>query len=377
MVIAVNTRFLLRGRLEGCGYFIQETFRILTHRYPQHQFFFLFDRPYSQEFVFSENVKPVVVSPAARTPLLWKIWFDFRIPSLLKKIRADVFVSPDGFCSLRSTVPQCLIVHDLAFLHHPSSYKKNHIWYLKRYMPDFLKKASGIATVSDFSKKDLVKQYHLDPSAIKVVYNGVRSSFGSFDRNREIVKIRYTEGMEYFIYIGAIQPRKNLLQLLKAFSVFKKRMQSNMKLVFAGRMAWKNENFVSLLKSYKYRHDLVFTDYLEDSELADLLSASYALVYPSLFEGFGVPVLEAMKSGVPALTSENSSMQEIAGDAGLYFDPNNYNDIAEKMMMIYKDETLRIRMIEDGKRRAENFSWEHTAELLWEVIARAASTRNQ
>jgi len=377
MVIAVNTRFLIKGQLEGCGYFIQETFKILSRRYPQHQFYFLFDRPFNQEFIFSENVHPVVVSPPARIPVLWKVWFDVMIPRELKKIGADVFVSPDGFCSLHTRVPQCLVVHDLAFLHQPSSYKKIHVTYLKRYMPRFLKKAAAIATVSEFSKNDLVKQYRLNPSAISVVYNGVRSIFGSTEMNREMIKIKYTEGMEYFIYVGAIQPRKNLVQLLKAFSVFKKRMQSNMKLVFAGRMAWKNETFVELLKSYKYRHDVLFTDYLPEKELADLMAASYALVYPSLFEGFGVPVLEAMKSGVPVLTSENSSMQEIAGDAGLYFDPNNFNDMADKMMMVYKDEILRSGMTARGKQRAEIFSWEHTSELLWDAINRAAATRKQ
>lgn len=377
MVIAVNTRFLLKGQLEGCGYFIQETFRILTKRYPQHQFYFLFDRPYSNEFIFSDNVVPLVVSPPARIPLLWKVWFDVSIPGILKKIKADVFVSPDGFCSLHTSIPQCIVVHDLAFLHQPSSYKKIHVAYLKRFMPRFVKKAAAIATVSNFSKNDLIKQYRLNPSAISVVYNGVRSSFGSIEMNREMIKIKYTEGMEYFIYVGAIQPRKNLVHLLKAFSVFKKRMQSNMKLVFAGRMAWKNETFEELLKSYKYRNDVVFTGYLPEKELADLLGASYALVYPSLFEGFGVPVLEAMKTGVPALTSENSSMQEIAGDAGLYFDPHNYNDIADKMMMIYKDETLRCSMIDRGKRQAEFFSWDHTSELLWEAINKAAITSKQ
>src|SRR5688500_2561709 len=105
MVIAVNTRFLIKNQLEGCGYFIQETFSILSRQYPQHQFYFLFDRPYNPRFIFSDNVHPLVVPPPARVPLLWKLWYDLKIPVVLKRIKADVFVSPDGFCSLNTKVP--------------------------------------------------------------------------------------------------------------------------------------------------------------------------------------------------------------------------------------------------------------------------------
>lgn len=238
-------------------------------------------------------------------------------------------------------------------------------------MPRFLKKANSIATVSTFSKSDLLTHYPLNESRISIVYNGVRESFGQTSNHRELTKIKYTGGTEYFIYVGAIQPRKNLVSLLKAFSIFKKRQQSNMKLVFAGRLAWKNEVFLSLLKTYKYRNDIVLTDYLKDQELAQIMSAAYALVYPSVFEGFGVPVLEAMKSGIPVITSADSSMQEVAGDAGLYFNPHDHLDMADKMMRIYKDESLRSRLIQIGSARAAQFSWQKTADLLWESMMKA------
>ena len=144
-----------------------------------------------------------------------------------------------------------------------------------------------------------------------------------------------------------------------------------MKLVLAGRMAWKNEAFLRLLKSYKYRSDVVLTGYIPEEELARLVASAYALVYPSYFEGFGVPVLEAMKSGVPALTSAATSMEEIGGEAGLYFDPNRHEDIADKMMLIYKDEVLRRRLIQKGFDVAAQFSWQRTADLLWESMMKA------
>jgi len=125
------------------------------------------------------------------------------------------------------------------------------------------------------------------------------------------------------------------------------------------------------MNTYKYRDEVVMTGYLEETKVANLLGSAYALVYPSLFEGFGVPVLEAMAAGIPALTSAKTSMEEIAGDAGLYFDADNFEDIAEKMMLIYKDESLRKRLVDRGRERASAFSWQQSAQLMWDCISKA------
>lgn len=373
MIIAVNTRFLIKDRLEGYGYFCKEVFQILTKKYPEHQFYFLFDRPYHKEFIFSENVYPIVVSPQARHPLLWRYWYNIKIPSVLKKIKADIFVSPDGYCSLTTKVPQCMVVHDLGFLHHPGAYRKSHVSFYKTYLTKFLQKAKIIATVSRLSKEDIISHYKIDPGKINIVYSAAKEIFQpQAIEEQSLTKEKYTSGKEFFIYVGAIHPRKNLISLLKAFSVFKKRLQSNMKLVLAGRLAWKTDEFIQLLKTYKYRDDVVLTSYLSEDELAKLMGSAYALVYPSLFEGFGVPVVEAMKCAIPAITSQQTAMQEIAKDAALYFDPDSYEDIAGKMMLIYKDENLRSKLIEKGKTVAAGYSWQHTADLLWESILKTA-----
>jgi len=369
MIIAVNTRFLLKENLEGIGYFTREVFRLLTNQYKEHQFYFLFDRPYDETYIFSSNVTPVVVGPPARHPLLWKFWYDVKIPSVLKKIKADVFISPDGFCSLTSKIPQCLVVHDLGFLHYPETYRKSHELFYKRYTPLYLKKAKMIATVSHFSKKDIITQYKTADEKINIVYSAVKKIFHPLNiQQKEIIKEKYTEGKEFFIYTGALQPRKNLVNLLKAFSLFKKRQHSNWKLVLAGRLAWKNDDFLHLLKTYKYRNDIITPGYISESLLAQLTASAYAMIYPSLFEGFGVPVLEAMKSEIPVLTSANSSMQEIGEEAALYFDPLSVNDMAEKLMLIYKDEDLRNSLIQKGKQKAGEFSWQRTAGLMWQCI---------
>ena len=144
-----------------------------------------------------------------------------------------------------------------------------------------------------------------------------------------------------------------------------------MKLVLAGRLAWKYQSFTESLKSYKYRDDVLLTGYAEEKELAKIIAAAYALVYPSLHEGFGVPVLEAMRGEVPVITSANSSMQEIAKEAALYADPNSHTDIANKMMLLYKDENRRKELIQQGKEVAQQYNWDKTADLLWQSILKA------
>ncbi len=373
MVIAVNTRFLLPDYLEGYGNFINETFKRITKNNPEHQFIFIFDRPYDEHFIVGENIKAVIARPAARHPLLWKIWYDISVPAVLRKYKADVFVSCDGFCSLRTKVPQCLVVHDLAFLHYPSFIKKSQLLFYKRYMPVFLSKAIFIATVSEFSKQDIIRQYKTEATKIDIVFNGVKEIFQPVtEEDKAVMKNKYTEGKEYFVYAGSIHPRKNLMNLLKAFSIFKKRQQTNMKLVLTGRLAWKYESFKENLKSYKYRNDVIMTGYVEQKELVKIIGSAYGLVYPSLFEGFGVPVLEAMRCDVPVITSADSAMQEIAKDAALYTDANNTADMADKMMLLYKDEKLRKELIEKGKKVAGKYDWDKTAELLWQTILKTA-----
>ncbi|MBD0331186.1 MAG: glycosyltransferase family 4 protein [Chitinophagaceae bacterium] len=370
----MNTRFLLENKLEGYGYFTKEVFKRLCQQHSEHQFYFIFDRPFNKEFIFAENVIPVIASPPARHPLLWKFWYDVKVPGVLKKIKADVFVSPDGFCSLFTSVPQCLVIHDLGFLHHSEGYKKSHLLFYKRYTPKFLKKAKTIATVSEFSKSDIVHQYKIEKDRIRIVYSAAKEAFSPLEQeSHSCVKEKYSNGKDYFICVGAIHSRKNLLNLLRALSIFKKMQKSNMKLLLVGRLNWKNNDFIELLNTYKYRGDVVLLGYVQEEELVKLVAAAYALIYPSFFEGFGVPVLEAMLCHVPVLTSGNTSMKEIAENAALYFDPYNVNDIADKMMLIYKSENLRRDLIEKGKQVVKKYHWQRTADLLWQSIMEAVT----
>ncbi|MES2774342.1 MAG: glycosyltransferase family 1 protein [Bacteroidota bacterium] len=372
MRIAINTRFLIAGHLEGYGNFTAETMRRITQQHPEHEFYFLFDRPFDKQFAFSNNITPIVIGPPARHAVLFKWWYDVRVPATLRKIKADVFVSTDGFCSLVTKLPQVLVVHDLAFLHHPGFIKKSHLLFYKRYTPKFIAIAKQVATVSQFSKQDILAHYKTDPGKISVIGSAAREIFQPVSwQEKEAIKEQYTDGKEYFLFSGAIHPRKNLVNLLKAFSLFKKRQLSNMQLVLCGRMAWQTTEFEEKLATYKYRSDVKLLGFVPEPDLAKLTASAYAVVYPSLFEGFGLPILEAMQCGVPVITSNTSSMPEVGRDAALYADPTNPEDIATQMKLIYKDENLRAELIVKGEEQVQKYSWQKTADALWELIEKA------
>jgi glycosyltransferase involved in cell wall biosynthesis len=374
MRIAVNTRFLLKNNLEGYGYYIHELMQRITQTHTQHEFLFVFDRPFDAAFIYGKNVTAKVLKPTARHALSFKIWYDIQFTLAAKKFKAHVMVSLDGFCSLTTSIPQVLAVHDLAFIHHPKLIPFWHLWYYKLYQKKFIQKAAQLVTVSEFSKQDIIHQYKINSNKIHIVGNAPRKNFVPINSaNKEYAKKHYAEGCEYFLFVGGIHPRKNLLQLLKAFSLFKKRQLSSMKLLVAGKLAWQYSDIIERLKTYKYRDDVFLLDYLPEGELAKVTAAAYALIFPSVFEGFGVPIIEAMQSGVPVACSNTSSMPEVAGNAALFFDPLNETDIAQQMMLLYKDETLRTQLIEQGFENAKQYSWNTSAQQLWQIIEQTAT----
>jgi glycosyltransferase involved in cell wall biosynthesis len=373
MRIAVNTRLLLKGKLEGIGWFTYQTLERIVRDHPEHEFIFFFDRPYDPLFVFAKNVTPVVVHPQARHPVLFYIWFEWSIPFMLRKYKADLFLSPDSFMSLSTRVPTCLVVHDLAFEHYPEHFVLSQRLYWRHFSPLFARKAKRIATVSTFSKEDISKRYGIAPDNIDVVYNGAHDEYRPLTIDeREAVKSKYADGCEYFVFAGALHPRKNIVNLLKAFVLFKQRQYTNMKLVIVGRPAWKYEEVEQMKISMLYKEDVKWVGYMNVDELSKVIGGAYALVYASLFEGFGIPILEALQCNVPAIVSNTSSMPEVAGEAALLADPTDPQDIANKMHQLYKDEALRKTLISHAAAQVTKFNWEASAKRLWECMMKAA-----
>jgi glycosyltransferase involved in cell wall biosynthesis len=363
--------------MEGIGWYTHETLKRIVTAHPEHEFIFFFDRPYHPSFIFAPNVTPVVFGPPARHPLLYFIWYELQIPLMLKRYKADVFLSPDGMCSLSTKVPTCIVIHDLAFVHYPEHLKWSIRNYLRHYSPLFARRAAQIVTVSDFSKQDLVKQYAIDPAKISVSYNGANDAYRPLSHDeREAMKARYASGQEYFVFAGALHPRKNVVNLLKAFVIFKRRQKTQMKLVIAGRLAWKYAEVEEMGRTMPYKEDVIWVGYMNVGDLSSLIGGAYALVYASLFEGFGIPILEALQCGVPSIVSNTSSMPEVGGDACLLADPNDPEDIAARMEQMYKDERLRDRLISLAPAQVARFGWAQAAQVLWEATLKAASFKN-
>ncbi len=371
MKIAVNTRFLLKDKLEGIGWFTYETIKRIVLKHPEHEFVFLFDRPYDESFIFADNVRGRSVYPPARHPVLWYWWFEKSIPKVLKKEKPDLFISTDGYMSLKAKVPTLLVIHDLAFEHYPNDVSKRVRNYYRKFTPQYARKATRIATVSEYSKKDIIEQYDIEPDNIDVVYNGVNSLYGPSDE-KTIAQTRdkYTEGAEYFVYVGSIHPRKNISSLFKAFDQFKEQNQCDTKLVIAGAKGWSTKRIFEVYDQMTFKRDVVFTDRVSSNELNKILGGSIGLTYVPYFEGFGIPIIEAQTCRCPVITSKVTSMPEVAGKGALLVDPFSVTSIKEGMLELKNDPERRKQLIELGSDNVQRFSWDKSADALWESALR-------
>jgi len=372
MRIAVNTRLLQKGKLEGIGWFTFETLQRITRENPEHEFVFIFDRPYNPEYIFSKNVTAVVVGPQARHPLLFYIWFDFVIPRVLKKHKADIFVSPDGYLSQRTKVPQLAVIHDINFVHRPEDLPWLIAKYYNYFFPRFARIAKRIATVSFYSKEDIARSLKIDYDKIDVVYDGINQIYKPIAEPEKLkIRGKYTGGAEYFLFVGALHPRKNISGLLKAFDGFKLETNSAIKLVIVGGEMHKTGDIFETYENLRFKNDVVFTGRVSTEELHDIFGAALALAFVPFFEGFGIPVVEAMSAGVPVICSNTTSIPEVGGNAVLYADPMKTDQITNAMIQMAGDEELRKSLIEKGFVQKNRFSWDLTANLLWASINRA------
>lgn len=369
MKIAINTRFLLKDRLEGIGWFTYQVVKRLVERHPEHEFIFFFDRPYEEEFIFAKNVTPVVLFPPARHPVLWYLWFEWAVAKALKTYQADVFFSPDNYLSLRSSVPTVMVVHDIAYVHYPDQVPFIFKKFYQHFVPKYLKRADTIVTVSHYTKEDMIQHFPNTKNKIIVTCNGCKPDFQPLNPETvQRIRAQYASGQAYFFYVGSINPRKNVHRLISAFDRFKQQSQSETKLLIGGRFGWQTGAVKTAYENAQHKEDIVFLGYVSDEALPRLMAAALALTYISLFEGFGVPLLEAMQCGVPVITSNISSMPEVVGEAGLLVNPESVEDIAEKMFCIYKEENLRKDLIEKGKRQAQRFTWDIATDVVEGVL---------
>lgn len=375
MKIAVNTRFLLADKLEGVGKFTHEILRQLVVLHPEHEFYFLFDRPYHAQFIYASNVKPIVIYPPARHPVLFYLWFEVMVPRVLRQLQPDVFLSLDNTTTLRTSIPRITALHDLAYLHFPEEKKYLELLYYKKYIPQFTAASRLILTVSEFTKSDLIKNLGVEPSKIQVTPCGVSNYFKPTPYAQQIeIRQNYCAGEMYFVFVGALQPRKNLANVFKAFDAFKNLTRSEVKLVIVGRKAWKAGSIIKAYKAMTHKADVVFTGRVSDDEVRQLYGSALALVFASVFEGFGLPIIEAQKCDCPVITSNTSSMPEVAGKSALLVNPLVPDEICQAFVQMYHFPEKRDFYIRQGRANCQRFSWQQSARLVYQSLVEAVQT---
>lgn len=355
MRIAVNASSFNNRRPENNINSFSDYFFRLASSYSKHTFIFIFNKPYDPTFKFPANVIPVVIGPEDSSPIKWRIWYNIKIPSVLKKQKADIFIS-ENFCSVKNKIPQILISPDLTYTYQPSFVNKKHLHFYQKYIPRFLNAANKIIVHSIFFKKNLIKKYKINDEKIQVIYHEVNKDFKPLNfEERKSTKEKYADGNEYFIYRGIISPLENLMNLLKAFSFFKKRQKSKMQLIITGNAGIQYEEFIKSLGLYKFNNEVKVLTNLSDKETQKIVASAYAMISVRLYDMSSVSSLESMKCDVPVIAAASGIFQEICGDAALYVNPENIKDIAEKMMILFKDEKMRKEFIEKGRIEVNQF----------------------
>ena len=362
--IALNGRLLVPGKLEGIGRFTLRCLEELVKLRPADQFLLLVDRPIHEMHRLGPNVEVRRILVPGRRPWLLKIWFGVALTSVLKRWKADAFVSLEGplATGMPLDFPQLSVIHDLNFLHHPEWLPEHWARYYTKWFPRFARRANVLATVSDFSRMDLVKSVGLEPETIRVIPNAPDGVFQPLD-DIELRKAQqeFAGGRPYFVFVGSLHPRKNIHGLLKAFVAYRD-AGGHSDLVLVGEAMWDQ---AQTQIPAEHRKGVHWVGRLEDEALNLAIGGAQAMMFIPWFEGFGIPIVEAMACGTPVIASNTSSIPEVCGDAAFALKaPDDVEGLAQAMLALEADEEGRMQAIHRGKVRAGQFDWFRSGALL-------------
>jgi glycosyltransferase involved in cell wall biosynthesis len=355
----------------GLGRYAESLVRALVPLIGEHLALF-----YNRE----NGVEPLVglaSMPAATVSLGYKPWrmavwlgqvahtpFNRYVPN------AQLFHAAEHLLMPLRGVPTVLTVHDLIFRQTPEHHKPLNRWYLTSTMPLYCRRADHIIAVSETTRRDLIAAYHLPPEKITVIHEAADPRFQPQPpTGQDRVRAVYGLPEQFLLYVGTIEPRKNLERLLESWAPLY-RLGECPPLVIAGKRGWLSDGFFAALEASPARAGVILTGYVPDSDLAALYSAATAFIWPSLYEGFGLPPLEAMACGTPVLSSNASSMPEVVGDAAVLFNPGNADELRECLRSVVRSRALRRDLSLRGLARAATFSWQRTAEETLQIYDR-------
>ena len=360
MNIGVNARLLSDKPLEGMGRYTLETVYAMAKAHPESNFYLFFDHKIYQKYLLLPNMFGVLLWCPTKHPILILTWFEILLPFFLKKYKIDVFYSADNFTSLISSTPSVIICHDLAYKHMPEGISKTYLLFYRFFMPRYIIRAKSVGTVSTFVKGDIESFFNFSKK-IFVAPNSLPTIGFNHSDNSTFAEIPGP----YFIYVGSIHPRKNVLRMIEAFLKFNSQSQNKYFLVLLGRNAWGNDELKAYLKSEKIIH----LKNISDNSKFKYISGSCGLLYVSLNEGFGIPILEGFACGVPVITSNVSSMPEIASVGALLVDPESVQEISTALQTIATDTNKCQELIIKGRKRLSNYSWDLAAKEIYKNLA--------
>ena len=314
-----------------------------------------------------------------------KMWTQVALPVklFLEREKPDIFFSPAHYAPRFSPVPVVISIMDLAFFHFPEMFSKKDLLQLHKWTKYSVKKAAKIVTISNATKNDIIKLYNISESKIDVVYPGIKESVTLTPHifPMEELSRKYNISSNYILFVGTLQPRKNIVRAIEAFSKVvqnktvnnKQEKEKNpLEFVIVGRKGWLYEDILAAPQKYGVEERVKFLDFVPDEDLPQLYHYAQCFLWPSLYEGFGLPVVEAMAHGAPVITSNTSSLPEAGGEAALYVDPHNTEDIAKKLKEVLENKKLREDMIAKGKKHVASFSWDKAARETLQILQETA-----
>lgn len=366
MLIGIDASRAARARHTGTEAYALHLIRALVNIKCDCQLRMYTPTPLPPDLMHGENG----AAGEVRVIPLPRLWTHLRLAWEVRRFPPDILFVPAHVIPLVCPVPTVVTVHDLGYLYYPQAHRPFDRWYLDWTTRRHTRLATRVIADSQATRADLVRFYGAEPDRIIVVYPGRDEALRRVDDAAiiEAVKAHYEIADGYLLYLGTLQPRKNLIRLVEAFARLQPSAAQPQQLVLAGKKGWLYDDLFARVQSLGLSRHVTFAGYVADEDKAALISGATALVYPSLYEGFGLPVLEAMACGVPVLTSNVSSLPEVAGDAALLVNPQDTDSIAAGMVRLIADIDLRRSLVEKGYAQVRRFSWAKAAHQVLQVL---------
>ncbi len=357
--IAINAMIVGQTKA-GVGRFVSELLNALARIDHENQYIVYTTEFGRQQLVVGPNFTVRALSLPRPVRLAWE---QLVLPWLVRRDRADLLHGQGFTLPLLAGCRSVVTIYDMTWFSHGSTHETVKALYFRTLIPASLRRARHVLTISDSARADLLQRFPQLADRVTTTLGGVADVFyqPAPRATSQPILARYGIDGPFILSVGMIQPRKNLPRLIQAFAQLRRDAGVPHRLVVCGGKGWQFDEVFATVEALGLASSVVFTGFVPDEDLLHLYATCDAFAYPSLYEGFGLPVVEAMAAGAPVLTSDNSSLREVAGDAALLCDPSSVDDIADKLRQLIEDRALRSELVQRGRARAQRFTWLETA----------------